>query len=76
MRSASFSLHTDCLPGCDQSPFKRDWSILLGLEKGTRTIPKFCPFSFRDAFRKLHDAYRDVFILRYFVARYSVTPLQ
>ena len=35
MRSATFALHTDCLPACNQSLLKGDWSILLGLQEET-----------------------------------------
>lgn len=39
-----FALHTDCLPACNQSPLKRDCSILLE-QTETRTLPisKYCP---------------------------------
>ena len=44
VRLASFALPKDCSTECNQSPFKCDWSILLGLQTEIRTpmILKSC----------------------------------
>ena len=64
-RFASFALHTDCLPACDQSPLKCDWSILPGLQTETRMlpIPKSCPTGNRFCIHmqvSVHKDYRSV----------------